>query len=106
MSPHWLLGFVEGEGTFGIKGLSPYFQVGQHVRSLPVLASIRMFFGSLPNWVNLSLNSKVPVSTQSLNNRTDVVTYSIQDIDSLYDYVLFFFLGMPFQTRKFIDFQY
>lgn len=27
---YWLLGFVEAEGTFGYKNLSPYFQIGQH----------------------------------------------------------------------------
>ena len=25
---YWLLGLVEGEGTFGFKNLSPYFQIG------------------------------------------------------------------------------
>lgn len=30
ITPHWLLGFVEAEGTFGIKNLTPYFQVAQN----------------------------------------------------------------------------
>lgn len=30
VSPFWLLGFVEGEGTFGIKNLVPYFQIALH----------------------------------------------------------------------------
>jgi len=28
-TPYWFLGFVEAEGTFGIKNLSPYFQIAQ-----------------------------------------------------------------------------
>lgn len=30
---YWLLGLVEGEGTFGIKNLVPYFQISQHNKS-------------------------------------------------------------------------
>ena len=39
IDPYWLLGFIEGEGTFGIKSMVPYFQVGQHIRSDIVLHS-------------------------------------------------------------------
>ena len=31
INPFWLLGFIEGEGSFGFKNLSPYFQIGQHL---------------------------------------------------------------------------
>lgn len=31
---------MEAEGTFGIKGISPYLQVGQHMRNLHVLKPI------------------------------------------------------------------
>lgn len=27
VNPFWLLGFIEGEGTFGFKNLSPFFQI-------------------------------------------------------------------------------
>ena len=33
VNPYWLLGFIEGEGTFGFKNLSPYFQIGQHTKA-------------------------------------------------------------------------
>ncbi len=39
MNPFWLLGFIEGEGTF----FSAYFQVGQSVRSLYVLEQIHKY---------------------------------------------------------------
>jgi hypothetical protein len=29
VNPYWLLGFIEGEGSFGLKNLSPYFQIGK-----------------------------------------------------------------------------
>lgn len=33
----WLLGFVEGEGTFGYKHLVPYIQIAQDKENLFVL---------------------------------------------------------------------
>ena len=33
VNPYWLLGFIEGEGSFGFKNLSPYFQIGQHTKA-------------------------------------------------------------------------
>lgn len=44
ITAYWILGFVEAEGTFGIKGLSPYFQVAQHAKSVLVLHEIKDFF--------------------------------------------------------------
>ena len=46
VNPFWLLGFIEGEGTFGFKNLSPFFQVGQSVRSLYVLEAIAKYLQS------------------------------------------------------------
>lgn len=39
----WLLGFIEGEGTFGYKHLVPYFQIAQHKKNLYVLKAIEEF---------------------------------------------------------------
>ena len=49
IKPYWLLGFVEGEGTFGYKYTVPYFQLAQHVKNRNVLDSIDMFFFQLIN---------------------------------------------------------
>ena len=48
ISSYWLLGFVEGEGTFGIKNLVPYFQIAQHNRSVSVMVIIKQYFANLP----------------------------------------------------------
>jgi hypothetical protein len=40
VNPYWLLGLIEGEGSFGFKNLSPYFQKGQYTQSLKVLQGI------------------------------------------------------------------
>lgn len=41
--PFWFLGFVEGDGTFGIQNLSPYFQIAQHNRSVALLEAAKLF---------------------------------------------------------------
>lgn len=52
------------------------------------------------------MRSEAPMVIYSLNKKTDVSVISITNIDVLYDYLLFFFLNMPFQTRKGIDFHF
>jgi len=106
VNPYWLLGFVEAEGTFGFKNLSPYFQVGQHVKNLFVLEAIASYFKSTPKSFKFSLRSGAPTVINSFNKNTSVSVISILSIDALYDYLLFFFLNMPFQSRKGVDFYF
>ena len=43
VNPYWLLVFIEEEGSFGFKNLSPYFQIGQHTKSLMVVQGIALY---------------------------------------------------------------
>lgn len=106
VNPFWLLGFIEGEGTFGYKNLSPFFQVGQNIRSYHVLEAIANYLQTIPKGFKFSLKSKAPTINNSFNKKTNVSVISILSIDALYDYLLFFLLDMPFQTRKGVDFHY
>ena len=47
INPFWLLGFIEAEGSFGFKNLSPYFQVGQNIRSIELINAIREYIQTL-----------------------------------------------------------
>lgn len=106
ISAQWLLGFIEGEGTFGYKNLVPYFQIGQHKRSLYVLKAIEVFLINLPRLHTETLNNnKINVIT-TLNKNTDVYSICILNIDVLYDYVLPFFNTLTFLSRKSIDLHY
>jgi hypothetical protein len=106
ISKFWLLGFIEGEGTFGFKNLVPYFQVGQHTKNNHVLYAIKSYLETLNNGFRFTLQSNPPMVSKSLHFRTSVSVLSVQDIDALHDYIAFFFLDMPFQSRKKIDFLY
>lgn len=102
----WLIGFIEGEGTFGYKHLVPYFQIGQHKKSLFVLNAIESFILKLPKVQCETINNKKPNVHYALNQKTNVYSISIVDIDSLFYYIVPFFLSMPFLTRKAVDFKY
>lgn len=106
VDPYWLLGFIEGEGTFGFKNLVPYFQIGQHIKNLPVLDKIKTFLQTLPKSFIFTINSPSPVVSSILHKKTFVSVLNISSVDALYDYLLFFLLRMPFQTRKSVDFMY
>jgi hypothetical protein len=100
INPYWLLGFVEGEGTCGINNLSPYFQIAQHNRSAALLEAVKLFLSTL----SLKKTSK-PSPSVFLNKATNVLSIVISNIDVLYDCIVPFFQELPFQTRKFVDFQ-
>lgn len=105
LNPYWLLGFVEAEGTFGIKNLVPYFQISQHKKSQVVLETIKLFLASLPRVSTSILNTSVPSLSANFNKVTNVYSYVITDIDVLFDYILPFFSNLNFYSRKFIDFK-
>lgn len=106
IKPYWLLGFVEGEGTFGFKNLVPYFQIGQHARNLNVLENIVTYIKSLNKSFDFSnFNTKIELS-KTLNKNTNVYVIALSNIDALHDYLVPFLLSMNFQTRKSVDFIY
>jgi len=106
VNPYWLLGFIEGEGSFGFKNLSPYFQIGQHTKSLMVLQGIALYLESLPQGFTFSINSLPLVVNNTTHSNNTVYVISITNIDALYDYLVFLLLDMPFQTRKGVDFYF
>jgi hypothetical protein len=101
-----LLGFIEGEGTFGLNGLVPYFQVAQHNKNSHVLKNIGKFLLDLPNLFNYSSILSPLNINQTLKIRTNVLSLTLNSIDSLHDILVLNFLSLEFQTRKNVDFLY
>jgi hypothetical protein len=102
----WLLWFIEAEGTFGIKNLTPYFQIAQLKKSYYLINSISTFLNNLPLLNKETLKAKKPLSSIVINNKTDVLSLTINDIDSLYGYIMPFLQYLTFYTRKSIDFKF
>lgn len=100
----WLLGFVEGEGTFGFKNLVPYFQVAQHVKNVHVLNAIALFLSQLTIPANAPVSLTALAMSTVVNKRTNVQTNSVTGIDNLFFIILPLFISVQFVTRKGIDF--
>ena len=60
---------LQREGTFFFKNLSPFFQVGQNVRSLYVLEVIANYLQSIAKGFKFSLRSEAPNVINSLNKK-------------------------------------
>lgn len=71
-----------------------------------VLKAIVNYLQLLPKSFTFSQQSKIPQVHKTLNSRTSVSVIAIINIDALYDYLMFFLLDMPFQTRKAEDFYF
>ena len=108
INPNWFIGFIEGEGTFGIKtGSSLYFQVAQKNTSQECLNGIINYLHDLASNTKLPTNSKISSLhiTSTINTKTNVVSIVISSIDSLYYYLLPLLDNSNMYSRKRIDFK-
>jgi len=103
---HWIIGFIEGDGSFYLKNLKPGFSINQKYISLLVLKAIEDFFMKLPNNYKLTINSPNQFSNKSFNKKTKCIIFSWSNLDTLHDYLLPFFekYSNVFLTRKKEDF--
>lgn len=105
INSNWLIGFLEGEGTFGIKtGSSLYLQIAQKNTSLDCLNAITNFLNTL--------GSKSPQTSKNIlnvvsttNARSNVVSLVVNSVDALFYCVLPFLDMSKMYTRKAIDFK-
>lgn len=110
INPNWFIGFIEGEGTFGIKtGSSLYLQVAQKNTSQECLNAITNYLISLSNntkYFHTQNNKILPLNVTSTTNvRTNVVSLVVSNIDALYYYILPLLDESKFYSRKAIDFK-
>ncbi len=99
LTPEWVVGFVDGEGTFYV-GINrqpsmslgyqvlPEFRVVQHERDIQVLHGLKRFF-------------KAGVVRQNHEDRYEL---RIRKLDSLKE-VVSFFRRHPLKTKKNVDFK-
>ena len=102
INPNWFIGFIEAEGTFGIKtGSSLYFQVAQKNISQECLNAIMIYLTELSN-SDIPKDSKIlPVNVTSATNlRTNVVSIVVSSIDALFYYILPWLDSSNMYTRK------
>lgn len=113
VNPDWFIGFLEGEGTFGIKtGSSIYFQVAQKITSVDCLNAIKTFLINLkymkaPSRVNNPNEGEIlPINVVStINSKTNVMSLAISCVDALYYYLLPLLDKGKMYTFKEMDFK-
>jgi hypothetical protein len=101
----WLVGFIEGDGTFGIKNGSPYFQIAQKDSSQSTLNAIKIYIESLPNIHEQTIKLLPPNVTSATNKNTNVISLVVNSIDSLYYYILPMLEASKMYSRKAQDFK-
>ena len=103
---YWLIGFIEGDGSFFVNFNAPIFSLGQKYVNMHVLKSIDLFVSRLPNNYNKTIDSPNPKAVFSYNARTGVIVVTWGRIDALYDYILPILQEHidVFSSRKKIDF--
>lgn len=106
ISKWWLLGFVEGEGTFGYKHLIPYFQIAQHKKNLFVLEAIEKYLLNVFKELKINSNNEEFKFHYALNRLTGVYSMTIVKVDLNFYYIIPFFESLQFLSRKKIDYEY
>lgn len=120
ITPYWLLGFVEGDGSFFIrrKNYQLYFSIVQHSRDYELMNKIGDFLYDLP-FINKqtmrkssirisesSVPAVLPCSPNGGNGYKNPVTYLIIDHTYLIKFVIIpFFSSMTWRSKKFLDFE-
>jgi len=99
LSPEWVSGFIDGEGSFSLKiikrpgytlgwGVEPSIIVGLHAKDLPLLEKIQAFFG---------------VGNISIGNN-NAVFYYVSSIQELTNVIIPHFERFPLITNKKADY--
>jgi hypothetical protein len=110
ISPYWLLGFIEGEGSFYLNrsNLTPTFSLSLTQLQKPVIEKIIIFLAS-----NLDFHSYFKATSTKLfnlsiekprNGANGIVKLKISQIDYLFNIFIPFLKTLKFQSKKKLDF--
>jgi len=103
VSKYWLLGFVEGDGTFHFTNTSAIFGISQ--KDKKILEFISKFIENInlsPIYDNLFIPNKPNCIIKNNKGSYQLV---ITDIDVLFQFIYPFFKELSFYSRKGIDFK-
>jgi hypothetical protein len=114
ITPYWLLGFIEGDGSFSVSTLKSFpirFNIVQAITEKNVLEAIKLFLLELPgNFKTRKINSN-PVQileqkeSKLSENRKLVLNLNINDHSFLINILVPFFNKLNFLTKKESDYK-
>ena len=110
ITPNWLLGFVEGEGSFFVKKGKNFpigFSIGQSSSELALLQKIREFILALPGDYTASRNNSNVVGVytgKAVNNAKAMSHIAIRDPMFIKNVLIPFFDSLVFHSKKGLDY--
>lgn len=102
VSKYWLLGFIEGDGSFYFTNNRPVFSITQKDKT--VLVAISKFLENL-NLNPIYRDLFIPGKPYCIISKAKAHTLRITDTDILFQYIFPFFNDLTFLSRKGIDFK-
>lgn len=112
ISKSWLLGFIEGDGSFSLSRttIEPVFSIKLTESQLPILIEIKKYLENNLGFDSYSmqkLNSSSIISigkNKAVNNSKPLATLTIKNIHFLNNYFIPFFNECEFISKKGLDF--
>jgi len=109
ITSYWLLGFVEGEGSFSVvKGYSLIFNITQSSVDSALMEAIKCFFNNMPDTFE-SMRSKIDgvvyLGTYTSSINKEISRISISQTAYIRSVLIPFFEGMTWRSKKYYDFK-
>lgn len=111
ITPYWLLGFVEGDGSFSVRRSDNFllvFSLTQSHKEVALFKAIKDFICSLPGNFTSRRNYDSVVSLslgKAFNNSKPIVKIGITNSVFLKNVLIPFFDALVWQSKKELDFQ-
>lgn len=108
LTPYWLLGFIEGDGSFSINKGNKYrldFSMSQSYTNKDLMKSIKVYLENLPNTEG-NYEGAIGISDVSINKPNHKSTTRIETARISYITNIFipFLESLTWQSKKYLDF--
>ena len=109
ITPNWLLGFIEGEGSFSVvRGYGLTFSINQSSKDNALMVAIKNYLNNIPGAVEYMRSEKdsvVYLGTFMGTANNEITRISISQIGYIRSVLIPFFEGLVFRSKKYLDFQ-
>jgi LAGLIDADG endonuclease len=95
----WLLGFIEGDGSFSFSGMHPRLSIQVTLINKPVLVAINEFFGGVGSLSVISRSSQ-----KGRERHAPEACLDFGQIAFLYNVIVTTFTSLTFYSKKGLDF--